>query len=86
MPPGTSSRRHTGGSVSHKTIEQRTTGWPGGMGTTRHYEPYVRQLPVPTSRRETPSRLLGHSSTRVTQDIYIHVNGDLYQRFYDATS
>jgi integrase len=31
------------------------------------------------------SRLLGHSSTRVTQDVYIHVHGDLYQRFYDAT-
>jgi hypothetical protein len=31
------------------------------------------------------SRLLGHSSIRVTQDIYIQVHGDLYQRFYDAT-
>jgi hypothetical protein len=29
---------------------------------------------------------MGHSSTRVTQDVYIHVHGDLYQRFYDATA
>jgi integrase len=32
------------------------------------------------------SRLLGHSSTRVAQDIYIHVNDDLFDRFYNATS
>jgi integrase len=37
-------------------------------------------------RVEDVSRLLGHSSTRVTQDVYIHVHGDLYQRFYDATT
>ena len=35
---------------------------------------------------EDLSRLLGHSSTRVTQDIYIHVRGDVYQRFFNATS
>lgn len=26
-----------------------------------------------------------HSSTRVTQDIYIHVRGDMYDRFFEAT-
>lgn len=30
------------------------------------------------------SRLLGHSSARVTQDIYIHASDDLYDRFYNA--
>jgi site-specific recombinase XerC len=34
---------------------------------------------------EDLSRLLGHSSTRVTQDIYIHVRGDMYDRFFQAT-
>lgn len=34
---------------------------------------------------EDVSRLLGHSSTRVTQDIYIHVRDDMYDRFYNAT-
>ena len=37
-------------------------------------------------RLEDVSRVLGHSSTRVTQDIYIHVHDDLYARFYDATA
>lgn len=34
---------------------------------------------------EDVSRLLGHSSTRVTQVIYIHVRTDMYDRFFDAT-
>jgi integrase len=34
---------------------------------------------------EDLSRLMGHSSTRVTQDIYIHVRGDMYDRFFRAT-
>lgn len=34
---------------------------------------------------EDLSRLMGHSSTRVTQDIYIHVRGDMYDRFFKAT-
>jgi integrase len=34
---------------------------------------------------EDVSRLLGHSSTRVTQDIYIHVRTDMYDRFFNAT-
>jgi integrase len=39
----------------------------------------------PGLRIDDVSRLLGHSSTHVTQDIDIHVHGDLYQRFYEAT-
>lgn len=35
---------------------------------------------------EDLSRLMGHSSTRVTQDIYIHVRGDMYDRFFRATA
>jgi integrase len=34
---------------------------------------------------EDLSRLMGHSSTRVTQDIYIHVRGDMFDRFFEAT-
>ena len=34
---------------------------------------------------EHASRLLGHFSTRVTQDIYVHVRPDLYDRFFKAT-
>lgn len=34
---------------------------------------------------EDLSRLMGHSSTRVTQDVYIHVRGDMYERFFKAT-
>ncbi len=34
---------------------------------------------------EDVSRLMGHSSTRVTQDIYIHVRNDMYDRFFKAT-
>jgi integrase len=34
---------------------------------------------------EDLSRLMGHSSTRVTQDVYIHVRHDMFDRFYRAT-
>jgi integrase len=34
---------------------------------------------------EDLSRLMGHSSTRVTQDIYIHVRHDMFDRFFKAT-
>ena len=43
-------------------------------------------LNQPGLRIEDVSRLLGHSSVRVTQDVYIHVHDDLYGRFYDATA
>lgn len=35
---------------------------------------------------EDLSRLLGHSSTRVTHDIYIHMRDDMFDRFFDATA
>lgn len=35
---------------------------------------------------EDLSRLMGHSSTRVTQDVYIHVRDDMFERFFRATS
>lgn len=34
---------------------------------------------------EDLSRLMGHSSTRVTQDIYVHIRSDIYDRFFEAT-
>lgn len=34
---------------------------------------------------EDLSRLMGHSSTSVTQDIYVHARDDMFDRFYDAT-
>lgn len=42
-------------------------------------------LSQPGIRLEDVSRLMGHSSVRVTQDIYIQVSSDVYDRFYDAT-
>jgi hypothetical protein len=39
----------------------------------------------PGARIEDVSRLLGHSTVRVTQDLYIAPDGDLYHRFYTAT-
>ena len=36
-------------------------------------------------RIEDVSRLMGHSSIRVTQEIYVHVSNDVYDRFFDAT-
>ena len=38
------------------------------------------------ARIEDVSRLLGHSTVRVTQDLYISPDGDLYERFYRATA
>jgi integrase len=34
---------------------------------------------------EDVSKFLGHSSTRVTQDVYAHVHGDAHERFRQAT-
>jgi integrase len=42
-------------------------------------------LAQPGARIEDVSRLLGHSTVRVTQDIYIAPDADLYDRFYQAT-
>jgi integrase len=70
-----------------------SVGWPraedGRWAWTFHSLRHVFAtwaLNPPDLRVEDVSRLLGHSSTRVTQDIYIHVHGDVYQRFYDATA
>jgi len=67
-------------------------GWPrkddGRWAWTFHSLRHVFAtwaLNQPGLRLEDVARLLGHSSTRVTQDIYIHVADDLYDRFYAAT-
>lgn len=59
-------------------------GWRWTFHSLRHVFA-TWALNQPGLRIEDVSRLLGHSSTRVTQDIYIHVADDLYDRFYDAT-
>jgi integrase len=69
-----------------------TAGWPRAGARWRWTFHSLRHvfatwaLNQPGLRIEDVSRLMGHSSTRVTQDVYIHVNGDLYQRFFDATA
>ena len=67
-------------------------GWPrdpdGGRAWTFHSLRHVFAtwaLNQPGLRIEDVSRLLGHSSVRVTQDIYIHIHDDLYGRFFTAT-
>jgi integrase len=67
-------------------------GWPrdddGGWAWTFHSLRHVFAtwaLNQDGLRIEDVSRLLGHSSSRVTQDIYIHIHDDLYGRFYQAT-
>ncbi|MCA1833899.1 MAG: tyrosine-type recombinase/integrase [Actinobacteria bacterium] len=42
-------------------------------------------LSQPGARLEDVSKLLGHSTVRVTQDLYVSPDGDLYERFYRAT-
>ena len=42
-------------------------------------------LAQPGARIEDVSRLMGHSTVRVTQDLYISADGDLFDRFYRAT-
>lgn len=67
-------------------------GWPrrsdGRWAWTFHSLRHVFAtwaLVQPGLRIEDVSRLLGHSGTRVTQDVYVHVHDDVYQRFYEAT-
>jgi len=43
-------------------------------------------LSQPGARIEDVSRLLGHSTVRVTQELYISADGDLFERFYRATA
>lgn len=59
-------------------------GWTWTFHSLRHVFA-TWALNQPGLRLEDVSRLLGHSSTRITQDVYIHVHDDLYGRFYDAT-
>ncbi len=40
----------------------------------------------PGARIEDVSRLMGPSTVRVTQDLYISPDGDLFKRFYRATA
>lgn len=42
-------------------------------------------LSQPGARIEDVSRLMGHSTVRVTQDLYISADGDLFERFFIAT-
>jgi integrase len=63
-------------------------GWPrradGRRAWTFHSLRHVFAtwaLSRPGARIEDVSRLLGHSTVRVTQDLYISADGDLYERF-----
>jgi integrase len=42
-------------------------------------------LAQPGARIEDVSRLMGHSSVRITQDIYVSPDGDLFERFFELT-
>ncbi len=42
-------------------------------------------LSQPGARIEDVSRLMGHSSVRITQDLYVSPDGDLYERFFELT-
>jgi integrase len=71
----------------------RPPGWPknpdgNGWYWTFHSLRHVFAtwaLGQPNIRIEDVSRLMGHSSIRVTQEFYVHVCADLYDRFFDAT-
>ncbi len=43
-------------------------------------------LSQPGARIEDVSRLMGHSSVRITQDIYVSPDGDLFNRFFELTT
>ena len=92
-----SPRRWAGGSAAAtgRYVWDRAAddvGWPRSEDGTwrwtfhslRHvfatWAPHDARIPI-----EDVSRLMGHSSTRVTQDIYVHVLPDLYDRFFKAT-
>ena len=71
----------------------RAAGWPRGddgrWAWTFHSLRHVFAtwaLGQPGARIEDVSRLLGHSTIRVTQDRYIAPDADLYTRFYTATN
>jgi integrase len=59
-------------------------GWLWTFHSLRHVFA-TWALAQPNIRIEDVSRLMGHSSIRVTQEIYVHVSSDVYDRFFDAT-
>ena len=61
------------------------SGWFWTFHSLRHVFA-TWALSQPGIRIEDVSRLLGHSSIRVTQEIYVHVCSDVYDRFFDATA
>ena len=78
--------RNTWDPAAIKAGWQRTPGgrWAWTFHSLRHVFA-TWALAQPGLRIEDVSRLLGHSGTRVTQDVYVHVHDDVYQRFYEAT-
>lgn len=64
---------------------RRTDGrWQRAFHSLRHVFA-IWALAQPGARSEDVSRLLGHSTVPVTQDLYIAPDADLYDRFYQAT-
>jgi integrase len=59
-------------------------GWAWTFHSLRHVFA-TWALTQPDIRIEDVSRLMGHSSIRVTQEIYVHVCADVYDRFFKAT-
>ncbi len=59
-------------------------GWLWTFHSLRHVFA-TWALGQPNIRIEDVSRLLGHSSIRVIQEIYVHVSSDVFDRFFDAT-
>jgi integrase len=58
-------------------------GWLWTFHSLRHvFAGWALSIGTPI---EDLSRFMGHSSTRVTQDIYVHVHGDAHERFRRAT-
>jgi len=60
-------------------------GWYWTFHSLRHVFA-TWALAQPNIRIEDVSRLMGHSSIRVTQEIYVHVCADVYDRFFEATA
>src|SRR5438270_516888 len=88
---GWARRSNYGRNLLDKAAED--VGWPrrldrNGWLWTFHSLRHVFAtwaLAQPNIRIEDVSRLMGHSSIRVTQEIYVHVTNDVYDRLFDAT-
>ena len=68
-------------------------GWPRKASGRLHWSFHSLRhvfatwaLAQPGARLEDVSKLLGHSSVRITQDLYVSPDGDLLDRFYRATT